>query len=133
MEEPLFREGLRRTCAKGSSAHNLPIPVDEKSLLRAIQEVEERVRANAKMKPIAGGQMLKSGAVTALLASAGVATDKAVPASPAPASIAASTNAKDRLIMVAPPLPRCTQRDPEVTLSVRPEACPWSLVAHRTP
>ena len=43
VEEPLFREGLRRTCAKGSSAHNLPIPVDEKSLLRAIQEVEERV------------------------------------------------------------------------------------------
>jgi glycerol dehydrogenase len=43
VEEPLFREGLRRTCAKGSSAHNLPFPVDEKSLLRAIQEVEERV------------------------------------------------------------------------------------------
>jgi uncharacterized oxidoreductase len=43
VEEPLFREALRRTCAKGSSAHNLPIPVDEKRLLRAIQEVEERV------------------------------------------------------------------------------------------
>ena len=43
VEEPLFREGLRRTCAKGSSAHNLPFPVDEKRLLRAIQEVEERV------------------------------------------------------------------------------------------
>jgi hypothetical protein len=43
MEVPLFREGLRRTCAKGGSAHNLPISVDEKSLLRAIQEVEERV------------------------------------------------------------------------------------------
>jgi glycerol dehydrogenase len=43
MEEALFREGLRRTCAKGGSAHNLNLPVDEKSLLRAIQEVEERV------------------------------------------------------------------------------------------
>ena len=44
VEEPLFREGLRRTCAKGSSAHNLPLPVDEKVLLQAMQEVEHRVR-----------------------------------------------------------------------------------------
>ncbi len=43
VEEPLFREGLRRTCAKGSSVHNLPVPVDEQNLLRAIQEVEERI------------------------------------------------------------------------------------------
>lgn len=42
MEDPLFREGLRRTCAEGSSAHNLAFPVDEKMLLRAIQTVEER-------------------------------------------------------------------------------------------
>jgi glycerol dehydrogenase len=44
VEDPLFREGLRRTCAKGGSAHNLPLPVDERILLRAIQEVEQRVR-----------------------------------------------------------------------------------------
>jgi len=37
------REGLRRTCATGGSAHNLNLPADEKSLLRALQEVEERV------------------------------------------------------------------------------------------
>jgi glycerol dehydrogenase len=43
VKDPLFREGLRRTCAEGSSAHNLPFAVDEKSLLQAIQEVEERV------------------------------------------------------------------------------------------
>jgi glycerol dehydrogenase len=43
LEEPLFREGVRRTCAKGGSAHNLPLPVDEERLLRAIQEVEERL------------------------------------------------------------------------------------------
>jgi glycerol dehydrogenase len=41
-EDPLFREGLRRTCANGSSAHNLPLPVDERALFRAILEVEER-------------------------------------------------------------------------------------------
>jgi glycerol dehydrogenase len=44
VEEPLFREGLRRTCAKGSSAHNLALPVDEKVLLHAIRETEQRVR-----------------------------------------------------------------------------------------
>jgi len=43
LEDPLFREGLRRTCAEGSSAHNLSLPVDERVLLRAIQEVEKRV------------------------------------------------------------------------------------------
>jgi glycerol dehydrogenase len=42
--DPLFREGLRLTCARGSSAHNLTCPVDEKILLQAIQAVEERVR-----------------------------------------------------------------------------------------
>jgi glycerol dehydrogenase len=42
-ESPGFREGLRRTCAKGSSAHNLTRPVDERILLQAILEVEERV------------------------------------------------------------------------------------------
>jgi len=42
-ESPGFREGLSLTCAKGSSAHNLTRPVDEKNLLQAILEVEERV------------------------------------------------------------------------------------------
>lgn len=41
VEDPLFQEGLRRTCAPGGSAHNLPVPVDEARLLRAICEVEE--------------------------------------------------------------------------------------------
>jgi uncharacterized oxidoreductase len=44
VEEPLFREGLRRTCAQGGSAHNLCLPVDEKVLLQAIREAERRVR-----------------------------------------------------------------------------------------
>jgi glycerol dehydrogenase len=43
MQDPLFREGLRRTCAEGSSAHNLPFPVDEGTLLQAILEAEDRV------------------------------------------------------------------------------------------
>lgn len=42
LEDPLFREGLRRTCAVGSSAHNLSFPVEEKMLLHAIKTVEER-------------------------------------------------------------------------------------------
>ncbi len=41
VEDPLFQEGLRRTCAPGGAAHNLPFPVDEARLLRAIREVEE--------------------------------------------------------------------------------------------
>jgi glycerol dehydrogenase len=41
-EDPLFREGLRRTCAKGSSAHNLSHSVDESVLFQAMQAVEER-------------------------------------------------------------------------------------------
>lgn len=43
-QDALFREGLRRTCAKGSSAHNLPLPVDDRVLFSAMLEVEERVR-----------------------------------------------------------------------------------------
>ena len=42
-QDPLFREGLRRTCAPGSSAHNLSCPVDEDRLLQVICEVENRV------------------------------------------------------------------------------------------
>jgi glycerol dehydrogenase len=41
--DPLFKEGLRRTCARGSSAHNLRLPVDERVLLHTMQEVERRV------------------------------------------------------------------------------------------
>ncbi len=44
-EDPRFVEGLRRTCAPGSSAHNLGIPLDEARLLRAILETDERVAA----------------------------------------------------------------------------------------
>jgi len=42
-EDPLFWKGLERTCAKGSTLHNLPFPVDPQKLYHAIQESEERV------------------------------------------------------------------------------------------
>ena len=42
LEDPLFWEGLKRTCAKGSSVHNLPFPVDEQKLYRAMLEADER-------------------------------------------------------------------------------------------
>ncbi len=45
MEDPLFWEGLKRTCAKGSSVHNLPFPVDEQKLYRAMLEADERARS----------------------------------------------------------------------------------------
>jgi glycerol dehydrogenase len=45
LDDPLFREGLRRTCASGSSVHNMPFPVHEQSLLNAMKEADERVRA----------------------------------------------------------------------------------------
>lgn len=44
VEDPLFWEGLRRTCAKGSSVHNMPFPVDEQKLYHAMLEAEERTR-----------------------------------------------------------------------------------------
>jgi glycerol dehydrogenase len=40
LEDPLFREGLRRTCAPGGSAHNISVPVTEASLLDAVQAAE---------------------------------------------------------------------------------------------
>jgi len=43
--DSLFKEGLRRTCAPGSSVHNMPFPIDEKNLLAAMQETDDRVRA----------------------------------------------------------------------------------------
>ncbi len=42
VEDPLFGEGLRRTCAPGSSAHNMPFPVREEKLFAAIMEADER-------------------------------------------------------------------------------------------
>lgn len=40
-----FREGIRRTCAPGSSAHNSAAPVDEARLLAALTDADERVAA----------------------------------------------------------------------------------------
>jgi glycerol dehydrogenase len=45
VEDPLFWEGLKRTCVKGSSVHNLPFPVDEQKLYRAMLEADERARS----------------------------------------------------------------------------------------
>lgn len=45
VEDPLFWEGLKRTCVKGSSVHNLPFPVDEQKLCQAILEADERARS----------------------------------------------------------------------------------------
>ena len=44
-EDPLFWEGLKRTCVKGSSVHNLPFPVDEQKLYQSMLEADERARA----------------------------------------------------------------------------------------
>ena len=41
-EDPLFWEGLRRTCAPGSAVHLLPFPVDEQKIYRAMLEADER-------------------------------------------------------------------------------------------
>jgi len=45
LEDPLFWEGLKRTCVKGSSVHFMPFPVDEKKLTAAILEADERAKA----------------------------------------------------------------------------------------
>jgi len=45
LEDPLFWEGLKRTCAKGSSVHFMPFPVDENKLAAAILEADERAKA----------------------------------------------------------------------------------------
>ncbi len=45
LEDPLFWEGLKRTCVKGSSVHFMPFPVDEKKLVAAILETDERAKA----------------------------------------------------------------------------------------
>lgn len=45
LEDPLLGEGLRRTCAPGSSAHNMPFPVKEEKLFQAMLEADERGKA----------------------------------------------------------------------------------------
>lgn len=45
VEDPLFWEGLKRTCAPGSSAHNMPFPVKEENLFQAMLEADERGKA----------------------------------------------------------------------------------------
>ncbi len=45
LEDPLFWEGLKRTCAPGSSAHNMPFPVNEEKLFQAMLEADERGKA----------------------------------------------------------------------------------------
>ena len=45
VEDSLFWEGLKRTCAPGSSVHNMPFPVDEQKLYRAMLEADERAKA----------------------------------------------------------------------------------------
>jgi glycerol dehydrogenase len=45
VEDPLFWEGLNRTCVKGSSVHNMPFPVDEQKLYQGMLEADERARA----------------------------------------------------------------------------------------
>ncbi len=42
MEDPLFREGLKRTCEKGSPVEKLPFPVDEKRICQAIIDADAR-------------------------------------------------------------------------------------------
>jgi glycerol dehydrogenase len=48
VEDPLYWEGLKRTCVKGSSVHNLPFPVDEQKLHRAMMEADERAGKMAR-------------------------------------------------------------------------------------
>lgn len=48
VEDPLFWEGLKRTCVKDSPAHNLGLPVDEQKLYKAIMEADERAKALEK-------------------------------------------------------------------------------------
>jgi glycerol dehydrogenase len=45
VKDPLFWAGLRRTCAPGSSVHNMPFQVDEKKLYQAMLEADERAKA----------------------------------------------------------------------------------------
>jgi len=42
-DDPRFREGLRRTCAEGGSAHNIGVPVTEAGLLEAVLDADARV------------------------------------------------------------------------------------------
>jgi len=51
VEDSLFWKGLKRTCAPGSGAHNMPFPVDEQRLYRAMLEADERAKAISKITP----------------------------------------------------------------------------------
>jgi glycerol dehydrogenase len=48
VEDPLFWDGLKRTCAPGSSIHNMPFPVEERKLYQAMLEADERAKAFVK-------------------------------------------------------------------------------------
>ncbi len=43
-QDPLLWKGLERTCAEGSTAHNMPFPVSAPGLYQALMETEERVK-----------------------------------------------------------------------------------------
>jgi glycerol dehydrogenase len=45
VEDPLFWEGLKRTCAPGTGVHNMSFPVDEKMLYQGMLEADERAKA----------------------------------------------------------------------------------------
>jgi glycerol dehydrogenase len=51
VEDSLFWEGLKRTCAAGSSVHNMPFPVDERKLYQAMLEADDRAKAISKITP----------------------------------------------------------------------------------
>jgi glycerol dehydrogenase len=44
LKDPVFLEGLKRTCMKDSSAHNISVPVTESSLFSAICEADQLIK-----------------------------------------------------------------------------------------
>ena len=44
LKDPVFLEGLKRTCSKESSVHNISVPVTESSLFAAICEADQRIK-----------------------------------------------------------------------------------------
>ncbi len=51
VEDSLFWEGLKRTCAPGSGVQNMPFPVDEKKLYQGMLEADERAKAVSPISP----------------------------------------------------------------------------------
>lgn len=45
VEDALFWEGLKRTCAPGSSAHNMPFSINEEKIFQAMLEADARGRS----------------------------------------------------------------------------------------